>query len=41
MVKDGKFDKYGRSNEVTPDQWKAGYVNHQRDDVPNVPTRFK
>lgn len=28
MVKDGKLDKHGRSNEETPSGWKAEYVDY-------------
>ena len=28
LVKDGKLDKYGRSNEQTPENWKKDYVDH-------------
>lgn len=28
LIKNGKLDKYGRSNESTPDNWKRDYVNY-------------
>lgn len=28
LIKDGKLDKYGRSNESTPSTWKSGYVDY-------------
>lgn len=28
LIKNGKLDKYGRSNESTPDSWKRDYVNY-------------
>lgn len=28
MVKDGKLDKYGRTNEETPKEWKGEYVDY-------------
>jgi H/ACA ribonucleoprotein complex subunit 4 len=36
MIKTGALDKYGRPNEQTPDQWKQGYVDYQRNDVENA-----
>eukprot|EP00158_Paraphelidium_tribonemae_P002878 Partr_v1_DN25746_c0_g1_i1_m74598 putative TruB pseudouridine (psi) synthase homolog 1 (E. coli) len=37
MIKNGNLDKFGRPNETTPADWKAGYVDHQRTDVENAP----
>lgn len=28
MVKDGKLDKHGRSNDATPSTWKSEYVDY-------------
>ncbi|KAI8812139.1 pseudouridine synthase [Cladochytrium replicatum] len=28
LVKEGKLDKYGRTNDQTPSSWKEGYVNY-------------
>ncbi len=30
LIKDGKLDKYGRSNEETPSNWKSGYVDYAK-----------
>jgi len=28
MIKDGKLDKYGKSNEATPSTWAKEYVDY-------------
>lgn len=30
MVKEGKLDKYGRTNDATPSNWKNGYVDYSQ-----------
>ncbi|KAF9342795.1 centromere/microtubule-binding protein cbf5, partial [Mortierella sp. AD094] len=37
LIKDGKLDKYGRTTEETPEGWKKGYVDYNRED-PVAPT---
>lgn len=32
MIKDGKLDKFGRVTEATPESWKKGYTDYQRED---------
>ncbi|KAG0051660.1 centromere/microtubule-binding protein cbf5, partial [Gryganskiella cystojenkinii] len=32
LIKDGKLDKFGRTTEETPEGWKKGYVDYNRDD---------
>ncbi|KAI7820642.1 pseudouridine synthase [Gamsiella multidivaricata] len=32
LIKDGKLDKYGRQTDETPEGWKKGYVDYNRDD---------
>ncbi|KAG0195388.1 centromere/microtubule-binding protein cbf5, partial [Mortierella sp. GBA30] len=32
LIKDGKLDKYGRTTEETPEGWKKGYVDYNRED---------
>ena len=34
---DGKLDKYGRTNENTPESWKAEYKDHDETPAPPVP----
>ncbi|EGV61091.1 centromere/microtubule-binding protein cbf5 [Yamadazyma tenuis] len=37
MKADGKLDKYGRSNENTPETWKSEYKDHDDEPAPPVP----
>ncbi|KAF9304470.1 centromere/microtubule-binding protein cbf5, partial [Podila horticola] len=32
LIKDGKLDKFGRTTEETPEGWKKGYVDYNRED---------
>ncbi|KAF9081766.1 centromere/microtubule-binding protein cbf5, partial [Mortierella sp. GBA35] len=32
LIKDGKLDKFGRTTEETPADWKKGYVDYNRED---------
>ncbi|KAG0286179.1 centromere/microtubule-binding protein cbf5 [Linnemannia gamsii] len=33
LIKDGKLDKFGRTTEETPEGWKKGYVDYNREDA--------
>ncbi|ORZ22749.1 pseudouridine synthase [Lobosporangium transversale] len=33
LIKDGKLDKYGRTTDATPENWKKGYVDFNREDA--------